>query len=316
MKIVIITQGVSRVFEPLIQSGHEVIGVIESASRGHRSPSKFRIIIASLIAVMRRQVSLKKHCCNNGIPYALFTDESKDFIRDWLKSISPDIMVVYSMSQLLTEDIFTVPRLGTINLHTSYLPDYRGPNPDFWQYVNLEMNPGVTVHFVDKGEDTGDIIAQDRCFIALGTKSSERLDQLVGDVGVRLLLKALNDLEVGDVRRVPQPKLSPTMRARNIKLSEHSKVIDWNSWSLEKIWHVLRGTESWLDAIPSPKGLLKGQRWQIEEYSHGEALNSQVPGKIYSEGKKKFVACRDGRIYITAKFKFSSFVKSFFAKWL
>lgn len=83
-------------------------------------------------------------------------------LESWVKSLSPDLIVVYSMSQLLKENIYSIPRFGTINLHPSYLPEYRGPNPIFWMYYNMEKQGGVTVHYIDQGEDTGNIILQKR----------------------------------------------------------------------------------------------------------------------------------------------------------
>lgn len=72
------------------------------------------------------------------------------------------------------------------------LPEYRGPNLDIWQYINLEMNPSVTVHY--KGENTGGILNQERVHIPLGTKS---LDKLIGEVGARNLIKTIGEISTG-----------------------------------------------------------------------------------------------------------------------
>ncbi|AAM07923.1 formyltransferase family protein [Methanosarcina acetivorans] len=79
-----------------------------------------------------------------------------------IRNLEPDLIVVFSMSHLLKENVFNVPSYGTVNIHYSYLPEYGGPNPLFWQYYDYILDPGVTLHYVDKGEDTGNVIYQRR----------------------------------------------------------------------------------------------------------------------------------------------------------
>ncbi len=134
-------------------------------------------------------------------------------------------------------------------------------------YYNQESSGAVTLHYIDKGEDTGDIIYQESFDFPLGAKSPAMHDLAIGEVGTSLIFKALNKLSNGEeLPRQRQPEKSPTRRARNINKSEHHMLIDWNQWPIERIWHLLRGTESWLDAISSPSGVFSGQRWQVLEY--------------------------------------------------
>ncbi|MGI6455390.1 MAG: formyltransferase family protein [bacterium] len=81
-------------------------------------------------------------------------------LERWVREKNPDFICVKSMSQLLKENIFSIPKYGTINLHPSILPNYRGPNPLFWTMFNQECESGMTVHYINKGEDTGDILRQ------------------------------------------------------------------------------------------------------------------------------------------------------------
>src|SRR5262249_33727252 len=87
---------------------------------------------------------------------------------EFLQALHPDIMCVASFSQLLRPEEFQIPPLGTINLHPSALPKYRGPNPYFWQHHEMDLDGAVTIHFVDDGIDTGDILLQDHFPIPLG----------------------------------------------------------------------------------------------------------------------------------------------------
>jgi len=248
-------------------------------------------------AIKRQDVFLPDFCRRKKVPYNYIWKNNEGEVADWLKSLAPDLIVVYSMSQLLKPEILNIPRLGVINLHPSFLPSYRGANPDFWQYYDMEMYPGATVHYVDAGEDTGDIILQERMHIPLGTKSPARLDKLIGELGVPLMLKAIDAIAQGNAPRIQQPVESPTARARNIKPEEHAELIDWEHWPIERVWHVLRGTELWLDCVTQPSGLWAGLRWSIKEYEKTESPQGEI-GQIGRFGKRKCIFAKDGVIYI------------------
>lgn len=165
----------------------------------------------------------------------------------------------------------------------------------------MEMNPGATVHYVDAGEDTGDIIFQERINIPLGIKSPERLDKLIGKLGVALVLKAIDAIAQGKPPIIPQPAQSPTPRARNLKLEEHTQIIDWDCWPIEHVWHVLRGTELWLNAVPQPGGFFSGQRWSIQEYEKIDVPQGNI-GSLGINKNRKCIFARDGVIYVQLDF--------------
>ena len=305
LRIVLMTQGVSRIVGPLLNSGHDIVGVVESMPRGfdesRRKSVFFGVLKKIYSAIKGVDVFLPDFCRNNHIPYHFIWRKNVAGVSSWIRSLEPDLIVVFSMSQLLRDEILKIPSLGVINLHPSYLPSYRGANPDFWQYYDMEMRPGVTVHYLDSGEDTGDIIFQDRIHIPLGIKSPARLDKLIGDLGVSLLLKAVDAIAQGNAPRKSQPQISPTERSRNLLPEEHARIIDWAHWPIERVWHVLRGTELWLNAIPPPWGGWKGQRWSIEEYEKTDAPQGDL-GCIGIYKKRKCIFVRDGVIYIRIYF--------------
>lgn len=311
MRVLLITQGMSRVVVPIVQSKHQVVGVVESMPRGSGAIRKKGAIYNLLRYVYswlrRRPKGLGDFCQDNKIPYIFFHKENEKKVTQWVSDLNPDVMVVFSMSRLLKKSIFSIPKMGAINLHPAFLPDYRGPNPDFWQYYNMELNPGVTVHYIDEGEDTGDILYQERMPIPLGIKSPDRLDRLVGKLGVSLILKALDSLEHGSAPRLKQSSISTTVRARNLDPGEHASIIDWEHWPIERIWHVLRGTELWLNALPLPSGVMSGQRWVIEDYEEFQDQQNR-PGSIYRRKRRLCVATRGGCIYLKVNFKISRFV--------
>jgi methionyl-tRNA formyltransferase len=98
----------------------------------------------------------------------VFLDRAGEDVRAWterasldlVRDFSPDIIVSYSFRWLLPEEVFTFPRLGTVNAHIGYLPWNRGADPNFWSHA--EGSPtGVSLHYIDKGIDTGALVAQE-----------------------------------------------------------------------------------------------------------------------------------------------------------
>jgi methionyl-tRNA formyltransferase len=321
LRIILITQGMSRIVLPIVKSNHTVVGILESASRNYKKTglkNKFFIIIKKIKdRFSTKNITLDSFAKNSKIEYKFMQSSEDDGLVEWIHKLKPDIIVIFSMSQLLKNNIYSIPRLGAINLHPSFLPDYRGPNPDFWQYYDMEMNPGVTVHYVDKGEDTGDIILQDRVSIPLGTISPPLLDLLIGKVGVGLVLKALGQLSENTISIKKQDVGSRTVRARNIKPEEHSTIIKWNEWQIERVWHVMRGTQLWLNCVSQPIGLYKGQRWLVSDFTKKDTTQINVSiGSIFIKNNIRYVKCRDGIIEINIRFSFKKFIIFFLKKLL
>lgn len=308
MKVVIITQGVTRIVAPLLQSRHQIVGIIENASRIRRYGWK-RELYNRGMALYRtnhdRPVSLKKLAAQHQIPYYYMDSGCDSRLADWLKNINPDIITVYSMSELLQKNIFTIPRFGTINLHGSLLPKYRGPEPWLWMYYNMDLHPGTTVHIVDQGEDTGDIICQEEYELVPGTRLDELLDYGIGVVGVRLLLQALEAIESGIACRIPQISSISLARAANIEPEQYPGLIDWQNWPIERIWHFLRGTERLIDLIVPAGGLFKSYRWVVMEFIHCRMPACYQIAKLYKENDRLFFACREGKIFLNRRFSFA-----------
>jgi methionyl-tRNA formyltransferase len=306
MKVLLITQGVSRLVKPILESNFNIVGIVEAMPRNYHENKNhnklFKIIKYLYHKAKGRPVNLRELSEQGGIPYNYICKGRDADVSRWVRNLKPDLIVIYSMSQLIKKELIDIPKLGVINLHPSYLPEYRGANPDFWQYYNMEMNPGVTVHYVNEGEDTGDIIYQQRVHIPLGTKSPARLDKLISETGVPLMLQAIQAIKDGHALKKPQPLESPNERARNLMASEHSTIIDWHNWPIERVWHVLRGTELWLNAIEQPKGLLQGQRWVIGDYL--KQPNFHKPSSIVMFNGKRAIALPEGYIFLSVNFKF------------
>jgi methionyl-tRNA formyltransferase len=166
-------------------------------------------------------------------------------------------------------------------------------------YYDMDLSPGVTIHYIDEGEDTGDIICQDKFDIPVGIKYADFRENALKKTGLDLLFRAIGGIADGNAERTPQPDESPTMRARNVRSEEIRNIIDWQSWDVERVWHILRGTEGWIDILKHPPGFY----WTINEYKRCDMKNYEI-SRIYREEGSCFLACRGGKILLKLKFSF------------
>lgn len=104
----------------------------------------------------RLEITCKKY----RIPFERYVNINSDEVYYRVKNLSPDLCVIAHFQKLISEEILLIPSLGFINLHPSLLPNYRGMAPQHWPIINGDKETGVTVHYVDKTADTGDIIIQ------------------------------------------------------------------------------------------------------------------------------------------------------------
>ena len=121
-----------------------------------------------------------------------------------LSGFHPDVICVACFPQVFPAALLAVPPLGCLNLHPSLLPAYRGPAPLFWQFRQGETRTGVTIHFMDEGVDTGDIVLQRPVTLPDGISGAEA-DRLCSEAGAELMVEAVQRLE-RDRRGCPRTK--------------------------------------------------------------------------------------------------------------
>lgn len=122
---------------------------------------------------------LNKVCIDNNIEFKRVNDVNSEIIESELKILSPDIICICHFEKIVKKNILKIPKYGCINLHPSILPHYRGLAPQHWPIINGDEETGVTVHFVNEGIDTGDIIIQRKIKI--------KDDEYVSDLQKRML---------------------------------------------------------------------------------------------------------------------------------
>lgn len=178
--------------------------------------------------------------------YAVIQPETlrTDDFRKQMEELTPDLFVVVAFGHILPKDVLEIPKLGAINIHASLLPKYRGPAPIHWAIINGEKETGITIMFMDKGLDTGDILLTEKTEITRDDDAGILHDRL-SVMGAELLVKALKQFETGDICPVPQDHDQATHAPILNKKDGH---IDWNR-PAEKLETFIRGMTPWPGAF-------------------------------------------------------------------
>jgi methionyl-tRNA formyltransferase len=162
-----------------------------------------------------------------------------------LGSLQPDLISVACFPYIFPPALLELPRSGCLNLHPSLLPAYRGPDPLFWIARQDERITGVTLHILDRGVDSGDIVAQTR-FDRPDGLSGAALERRCAEEGAELLLKALEQLDQsGQLPRHPQPKAG----ASYFPWPTEADYVIPTHWPARRAFNFIRGAEGWPLAI-------------------------------------------------------------------
>lgn len=157
-----------------------------------------------------------------------------------IMSINPDLIVVIAYGQILKEKILNMPKYGCINVHASLLPKYRGAAPINWSIINGEKKTGVTIMYMEKGLDTGDMILKKEIDIKEEDTAGSLHDKLM-ILGAEALIEAINNMSEGIATREAQDNDKSTYASMMDKKLGH---INWNEKS-EYIKNLIRGVNPW-----------------------------------------------------------------------
>jgi methionyl-tRNA formyltransferase len=138
-------------------------------------------------------VEVEKITGNTSIPFHQPDKKMLYNYIDYIRNLDPDLIVVCGYKYILPGEIFNIPKFRTINIHPSYLPNYRGQHVINWAIVNGESETGVTIHYIDKGIDTGDIIVQRKVPILFEDTASTLSDKIYLEAS-ELLRYILNNI--------------------------------------------------------------------------------------------------------------------------
>lgn len=252
--------------EALVKSGLNIVGVITApdkpAGRGMKVTGS----------------AVKNYAIENGL-HILQPEKLKSsiFIED-LRNLKADLQVVVAF-RMLPEVVWNMPPLGTINLHGSLLPQYRGAAPINWAVINGEKETGATTFKLQHDIDTGNILLQERIPIGDDETASELHDRMKM-IGASLVVKTVKGLIEGDLQEVPQARLITEVLRHAPKIYTDTCKIDWNK-EADAVYNLIRGLSGYPGAFTDFHGkLLKIFRAQKEKMS---AIST--PGKYESDGK-------------------------------
>ena len=177
------------------------------------------------------------------------TTKDEVFIAE-VKRMSPDLIVVAAYGRILTKDLLDIPRLGCINVHASLLPKYRGAAPIQWAIAKGERRTGITIIKMDEGMDTGDILLAQEVEIG-ADDTAQSLHDTLAQVGANLIIKAMDQLNRGTLRPIPQDHREATYAP---PLKKEDGLIDW-SQDAHDIFNRIRAFNPWPGAFTYLKGL-------------------------------------------------------------
>ena len=262
--------------DALVQAKFDVVAVVTAPDKPAGRGQKIN------------ESAVKKYAVEKSIP-VLQPEKLKnpEFLAA-LKSYQADLQVVVAF-RMLPEVVWNMPSKGTINLHGSLLPQYRGAAPINHAIINGEKESGVTTFFLTHEIDTGDIILSDRTPIGDDETAGELHDKLMV-IGANLLVKTVTAISNGDFTEQPQPQSDELKHAPKI-FKEDCK-IDWNN-SSAMIHNLIRG----LSPYPTAFTLLNDKTLKIFKAEPEEKEPGIAAGGFLTDGKTylKF-ATKDGFI--------------------
>lgn len=261
------------------ESNHELIGVVTQPDKPRGRGRKLGISPVKKLAMGLRLPIIQPE-----------TMRDEAFIEE-VNRMSPDLIVVAAFGRLLTRELLNIPPCGCINVHASLLPKYRGAAPIQWAIVNGERRTGVTIMKMDEGMDTGDILLTQEVEIT-DTDTAQSLHDRLAQVGAGLVINALDGVERGTIRPVPQDNI---MASYAPPLKTEDGLIDWSRPARE-IYNRIRGLAPW----PGAFTYLRGSRLKVFS---GEVIEEGVrdtAGKVVQSGPEG-VKASTGRGFLVIK---------------
>ena len=266
--------------DAILRAGHEVVAVVTAPDKpaGH--------------GMKLRQSPVKVYALEKGIrllqPPKL---KAPDFLET-LRSLDADLFVVVAF-RMLPEKVWSMPRLGTVNLHASLLPDYRGAAPINWAVINGERETGLTTFQLAHEIDTGDVLLQEHLAIGPDETAGELHDRMMS-VGAGLLERTIRGLADGTLKGTPQSHFEPVRTHPAPKIHTEDCRIDFNR-NAARVHNLIRG----LSPFPGAFTTLNGRVLKVYRTNVVDTKPSIDPGS-YETDRKTFLrfACTDGYVSV------------------
>ena len=282
--------------EAVYNAGHNILGVVTNVDKPKGRGMK-------MMASPVKEFAIQK---NIPVYQPEKVKKNTEFIEQIAK-LKPDVICVVAYGKILPKEILEIPRLGSINVHGSLLPKYRGAAPIQWAVLNGDKVTGITTMYMGEGMDTGDMILKQEVEIGEDETTGELWNRL-SKIGGELLVKTLEQVENGTAPREKQGddfSLAPMLN------KEMSK-IDWETKTAVEIKNLVRG----LNPIMGAYTFLEGKKikfWKVqcltdeelfEEFpdlkEYEQKFNELYPGTILFSDPKTglYIKTIDGNIKV------------------
>jgi methionyl-tRNA formyltransferase len=210
---------------------------------------------------------------------------------EYLKGLTADLQIVVAF-RMLPEVVWNMPPMGTINVHASLLPQYRGAAPINWAIINGETETGVTTFKLKHEIDTGNILKQRKIAI----EAADNIGSLYGKLmkaGGELLVETVKGLAEGTLKELPQEAIDAGSLKHAPKIFKEHMLIDWNK-PAEEVHNLIRG----LSPHPAAYTMLQDKFLKIYRSHFSIENHGKEPGTLDTDGKKYMrFATPDGWLY-------------------
>lgn len=264
----------------LLKEKHNIVGIVTAPDKPAGRGRKMKQSAVKIFAL--------EHNLN-----VLQPSNLKDpFFLSQLKELNADLQIVVAF-RMLPKVVWSMPSIGTFNLHASLLPEYRGAAPINWAIINGETKTGVTTFFINEKIDTGSILLQEQTDISATMNVGELHDKLMIQ-GSKLILKTIELLQSNKFELVIQPqienKIAPKLNKENCK-------IDWTE-SIQDIYNQIRGLSPYPGAWTTLSN--KNDTIEVKIYKSEKIIEKQniANGIIIANKKEIKIAVRDGFLKI------------------
>lgn len=242
----------------LLEAGYPVVGVVTG-------PDKPRGRGQKLSPTPVKEIALLHH-----LPLLQPPTVKDPAFAEAVQALEPDIAVVVAF-RILPRTVFSIPRLGSFNLHASLLPKYRGAAPIQRAIINGDAETGVTTFFLEDRVDTGEMLFQERIAIHPDDDAGSVHDRLAV-LGAQLVLRTVEHIARGDVRPLPQ---QPSLATAAPKIFKEDCHIRWDA-TAESIRNLVRG----LSPAPGAWCLHDGRVLKVYKSCVKPAAGSAAPGTV------------------------------------
>jgi len=287
--------------EALVKAGCNIVGVVTAPDKPAGRGLKIH------------ESSVKKYAAEHGLkllqPPKL---KSPEFLEE-LRSLQADLQLVVAF-RMLPHEVWSMPLMGTVNLHGSLLPQYRGAAPINWAIINGEKETGVTTFRLQHEIDTGGILLQESFPIGLKETAGELHDRMK-EIGAHLLVRTVKDLIAGNIKEIPQELLQPGVELKSApKIHTENCRIDW-SLPVETVFNLIRG----LNPYPGAFMIMNEKMLKIYAAEKELVFPAVTEGDYETDGKTflKF-ACSNGYLHLKEvqlegkkKMKIEDFLRGF-----